>query len=203
MPAPLILWGQKTGGGRTPSPSGLRWLPCVIAAFAAELAVIYLVRSSQVGRDWMPVLLIAAHLLLLPFLLRNLTFWGIRLILMGLGLNLIVMTANGGYMPVAPQAVQAIGKHNLHELQLGDPIPRSKNVLLGPNDTNARWLSDVIVLPIPKPYKRAVSVGDLFVVGGVLVTFFEVARRYSRATGPMKELEFGTDLKRGRAHLIR
>ena len=178
MSAPAALGSQQIGGARTPTASGLSWLPCALAAFLSEVAVIYLIGSSQEGRSWMPVLLPAAHLLLVPFLVRNLSFWGARVVLVGLGLNVIVMVANGGLMPVAPPAVEAIGKHNLDELRLGDPIPGSKNVLLEPDQTRAQWLSDAIVIPLPRPYKRAVSVGDLVVVGGVAVTFFELTRRY-------------------------
>ena len=184
MPAPAALGSQKIGGARTLPASGLSWLPCALAALIAEVAVIYLIGSSPEGRAWMPILLPAAHLLLVPFLIRNLSFWGIRMILMGLGFNLIVMAANGGFMPVAPRAVEAIGKHDLRELRLGDPIPGSKNVLLEPDQTRAGWLSDAIVLPIPRPYKRAVSVGDLVVFGGVAATFVEVTRRY-RQTKPV------------------
>jgi hypothetical protein len=185
MSAPAALGSQKTGGPRTPPASGLSWLPCAIAAFVAEVAVIYLIGSSPEGRAWVPVLLFAAHLLLVPFLIRNLSFWGARMILVGLGLNLIVMAANGGLMPVAPSAVEAIGKHDLRELPLGDPIPGSKNVLLEPDQTHAQLLSDVIVLPIPRPYRRAVSLGDLVVFGGVAATFVEVTRRY-RQTRPAR-----------------
>jgi hypothetical protein len=181
MSAPAALGSQKIGGARTLPASGLHWLPCALAAFIAEVAVIYLIGSSPEGRAWMPVLLPAAHLLLVPFLIRNFSFWGARVILMGLGLNLIVMAVNGGLMPVGPRAVEAIGKHNLDELPLGDPIPGSKNVLLEPDQTHAQWLSDAIVLPIPRPYKRAVSVGDLVVFGGVAATFVEVTRRYRQS----------------------
>ena len=176
--SPAALGSQKIGGARTPPASGLAWLPYAPAALVAEAAVLYFIGSSQESRSWMPILLPAAHLLLVPFLIRNLSFWGARMILLGLGLNLIVMAANGGLMPVAPPVVEAIGKHSVDELRMGDPIPGSKNVLLERDQTHAQWLSDAIVLPIPRPYKRAVSVGDLAVFGGVALTFVEITRRY-------------------------
>ena len=182
MSAPASLGSQGTGGTRALPASGLHWLPCAVAALAAEVAVIWVLSASEEWRGWLPVLLPSAHLMLIPFLLRNFSFWGARVVLLGLTLNLIAMAFNGGFMPVAPGAVEAVGKHDRLELELGDPIPGTKNVLLESDQTHAPWLSDAIVLPIPRPYKRAVSVGDFIVIGGVVITFFEVARRYGLAS---------------------
>jgi catalase (peroxidase I) len=110
-------------------------------------------------------------------LLRNLPFWGIRLIFLGLLLNLTAMFANGGLMPVERSAVEAVGRHQVGDLQIGAHIPGSKNVLLNPQDVRLRELSDILVVPIPRPFTRAVSVGDLFVLAGVVITFGEVVRR--------------------------
>ncbi len=144
---------------------------------AVQAALIYGLSATPSARQWLPLLLPAAHLLLLPFLLRNLSFWGIRLILVGLLLNLTVMLANGGLMPVEAPAVEAVGRHQVGDLQIGAHIPGSKNVLLNPQDVRLRELSDILVVPIPGPFTRAVSVGDLFVLAGVVITFGEVVRR--------------------------
>lgn len=180
MSAPASLGSQKTGGIALPA-SGLYWLHFAVIALVAEMAVIWGVSSSEEWRGWLPFLLPAAHLLLIPFLLRNFSLWGARLVLFGLLLNLVAMALNGGLMPVAPDAVEAIGKHDPRELRLGDPIPGTKNVLLESDQTHALWLSDAIVLPISRPYRRAVSVGDFVVVGGVVSIFVEVARRHPYA----------------------
>ncbi len=159
-----------------PSPK-LRWLVLGIAALVVQVALIYGLTSVLSARQLLPFLLPAAHLLLLPFLLRNLSFWGIRLVLVGLLLNLTAMLANGGLMPVEAPAVEAVGSHQVGDLQIGAHIPGSKNVLLNPQDVRLRELSDILVVPIPRPFTRAVSVGDLFVLVGVVITFGEVVRR--------------------------
>jgi hypothetical protein len=137
----------------------------------------YGVASVGDGREWLPFLLPVAHLLLLPFLLRNLSFWGVRLILLGLLLNLTAMLANGGLMPVEGSAVEAVGRHQVEDLQSGSPIPGSKNVLVASEDIRLRELSDILVLPVPRPFTRAVSVGDLFVFTGVVIAYAEILRR--------------------------
>ena len=142
-----------------------------------QAALIYGLTTVSSTRQWLPFLLPAAHLLLLPFLLRNLSFWGMRLVLVGLLLNLTVMLANGGLMPVEALAVEAVGRLEVRDLQLGAHIPGSKNVLLAEEDIRLRELSDILVLPVPRPFTRAVSVGDLFVLSGVVIAFGEVVRR--------------------------
>ena len=146
-------------------------------AYAVQVAVIYGLVPMGDDRYWLPLLLPLAHVLLLPFLLRNLSFWGIRLILLGLLLNLTAMAANGGLMPVEGSAVEAVGRHEVGELEVGSPVPGSKNVLLAREDIRLRELSDILVLPVPRPFTRAASVGDFFVFAGVAVAFSEVVRR--------------------------
>jgi len=146
-------------------------------ALGVQVALIYGLGTMPGGRPWLPFLLPLAHLLLLPFLLRNLSFWGMRLILLGLLLNLTAMLANGGLMPVEGSAVEAVGRHQVEDLQSGSPIPGSKNVLVASEDIRLRELSDILVLPVPRPFTRAVSVGDLFVFTGVVVAYAEVMRR--------------------------
>ncbi len=157
--------------------SRLHWLVLGIAALMVQVVLIYGLTTVPSASQWLPFLLPAAHLLLLPFLLRNLSFWGIKLVLVGLLLNLAAMLANGGLMPVEAPAVEAVGKHQVGDLQIGAHIPGSKNVLLDPQDVRLRELSDILVVPIPRPFTRAISVGDLFVLAGVVITFGEVVRR--------------------------
>jgi len=133
---------------------------------------------------------------LVPFLLRNFSYWGVRLMLLGLLLNMTVMAANGGMMPVDAAAVDAVGRQDVQELQVGKPIAGTKNVLLASQDIKLPGLSDSIILPLPKPFTKAVSVGDLVILPGAALAFLEVARRYhqSRAT---HFVNLGADRPRG------
>ena len=135
--------------------------------------------TAPAGAAWLPFLLPASHLLLIPFLVRNLSFRGIQVILIGLFLNLAVMLANGGLMPIEPSAVRAVGGVELSELHPGDHVPGTKNRLLPASDARAALLSDRYVVPMPGPFGAVVSIGDLFIAAGLLITYAEVVYRHA------------------------
>jgi hypothetical protein len=56
-------------------------------------------------------------------------------------------------------------------------VPGSKGVLMTSRDARLWFLSDVIVFPPHSAIARVYSVGDLLVLGGVVMTCAEVIRR--------------------------
>ena len=154
-----------------------------MSIFAIQMALVQGLATVPAGVRWLPFLIPTAHLLLIPFLARNLSFWGMRLVLAGLILNLAAMLANGGLMPVEPSAVRAVGSIELSELRPGDHVPRTKNSLLAASDSRVSFLSDRFVILMPGPFRAAVSIGDFLVAGGVLVAYVEVVSRYSNRRG--------------------
>ncbi len=171
---PVLSVANPRGAGRQPAP-GIRWLGLGVLAFAVQMAIIHGI-GTDAGR-WLPVLVPASHLLLLPFIIRNLSFWGIRIITLGLVLNLTVMIANGGLMPIQRDAVETVGRDNPAALEAGEAIPGSKDQLLDEEDIRLGELSDRIVLPFPRPFTRAISVGDLVAAAGALIAYADVLRR--------------------------
>lgn len=156
----------------------LAWFGFAVAAMLAEALVIYVVAPwDRGGGRLVSYLLPGAHLLLIPFLLRNSSFWGIRLVLVGFALNVSVMVANGGLMPVDEGAVSAVGRHDPDQLLVGSHIPGTKNVLLKRDDTHLVALSDSIVVPFPHPFTKAASIGDAFIGMGVMLTCGELLIR--------------------------
>ena len=86
-------------------------------------------------------------------------------------------------MPVQQSAVDAVGQHQPGQLVSGEYIPGTKNVLLERGDVHLAALSDAIILPVAKPFTRAVSAGDIFVFIGLVTTAVElVVRKRASAT---------------------
>ncbi len=114
--------------------------------------------------------LVVSSLLLLPVVWRNRRSPGLILIGLGLALNLTVMVANGGFMPITPEAVARIGHgHLVVHLDGVKRMSGSKGIVL-PREETALWmLSDIFVIPQPFPVASAFSLGDALVAVGAFV----------------------------------
>jgi hypothetical protein len=165
---------------RRPSPLNLIWF-----AFGALLIQILVVSVSQ--GPAIRILLPLSTVLIIPFLIANWRYAGIRLMAAGVLLNLLVMLANGGLMPVTPGTVDAVGRVDISSLVEGENIPHSKNVMLKAEDARFPRLGDAIVLPIPHPFTRAVSPGDILLVLGLAVAGAEFALRLNDVSPPFTE----------------
>lgn len=103
------------------------------------------------------LLLAASQLAVLAWLVRNRHLPGVLLVGAGLAANAVVMAANGA-MPVAPQALAALGADPAQVTVLG------KHTLLH-EGTRLPWLADVI--PV-RPLRTVVSVGDVLLAAGLV-----------------------------------
>jgi hypothetical protein len=111
-----------------------------------------------------------SHLLLLIFVWLNRRLVGIQIVGLGVLCNLIVVLANGGFMPITPQALVRINPGStLDQWTVGFHYGGSKDVILLQQDTRLWVLSDVLVLPPPFPWPTAFSVGDLLIAVGIVV----------------------------------
>jgi hypothetical protein len=125
----------------------------------------------------------ASYVLVLAFAIRNWRFPGVPLIVVGLLLNGLVVTANGG-MPVSRSALVASGQADVMHLLLEDE--GAKHHLMRPDDVLTP-LGDVI--PIPEPIGQVVSVGDVLVYAGLVWLIVAVMRGQTDALGPRPETE--------------
>jgi hypothetical protein len=112
------------------------------------------------GTEWAVGLLVASYVLLLGFVKVNQRLPAAPLILIGLALNLMVITANRG-MPVSAEAIRVAGTTGEASLT---GIEGAKHHLLTSDDVLTP-LADVI--PIPPPFGVIISVGDVFLYAGV------------------------------------
>lgn len=85
----------------------------------------------------------------------------------GLILNLLVIAANGGWMPIDPKTASHLTGTNI--LQILDPGSRfgQKDVLLLPQEMHLAFLADRFLLPGWFPYQVAFSLGDSLIALGM------------------------------------
>ena len=142
----------------------VRWAWLALAALTIQVAIIYLTPAwSDIARLFFPL----THLGILAVAWVNRHLGGMRLLAAGVALNLLVMVANGGFMPVAPEVlVQAGIAESAEAVPLYTRVPHSKDVVLPRDEIALRWLSDTIPL---RPIQTIVSIGDVLMVPGVFL----------------------------------
>jgi len=157
------------------------WLALV--AVAAQLIVIYVGfgGAEELRRFVFP----ASYVLLLAFIILNRRRVGFLVIGAGTLLNFLAIVTNGGLMPISPANMEKAGLGDeLAELELGDAVPLSKNVLLEEGDTGLQWLTDRFTWDSLGPFP-VFSIGDVIIGAGLVVVLVElllplIARAASR-----------------------
>jgi len=150
---------------RAPSIQAV-WLALI--AFALQWVVAYFPRGRHLFPDWFGSLaLLVSLLLLLLFAWWNRSLAGMGLLLGGLVLNLIVIAANGGWMPIRPEtAAYLVGSSAASPLKAGQRFG-PKDIILPAEETRLEFLADRFLVPRWFPWRVAFSLGDVLIALGV------------------------------------
>jgi hypothetical protein len=175
----MILWAALGAGlvtgigvsrwqGHPYRPPALQHVWLVFAGFLPQFLAIYLANTRALFPDWLAascVLISQAALLVFSWLNRRLP--GMPVLIFGLVLNLAVIAANGGFMPINPQtAERLVGTEKVASLEEGSRFG-FKDILLHKSETQLEWLADRFLPPHWFPYQVAFSLGDVFIGAGV------------------------------------
>ena len=153
------------------------WWPLALAGLVVQLVLFADPIQEQVGPEG-PLIYVLSTFAVLAALLRNLRLPGLPILAVGAVLNLIVIVANGGYMPSSPAAwLELTGAASL-------PVETYSNVaLIGPG-TVLPFLGDIFVFPRPLPMAPAFSLGDAIIALGAVVFLVTAMRQPGAATRP-------------------
>jgi len=106
-------------------------------------------------------------MLLLAAVVFNFSLGGIKVLGLGLLLNLSVIAANGGYMPVPVDVVEEAGL--MKAANALKDVGHYANWTALNEGTRLSFFSDVLALPFSMPGGRLIfSAGDVFIGYGVL-----------------------------------
>jgi hypothetical protein len=149
----------------------------IVVSCAIQM-VIYVpgLRDSALARQGGAGIYIGALLLVLFGVARN---WRLgiaaRVALTGLALNMAVIVANGGHMPVNATAMRAVqGEARVREiaahLQYANTEPAN-------GDSRLVFLSDIFPVPVPFGHGNVYSIGDALIAAGAASLAFQGTRR--------------------------
>jgi hypothetical protein len=146
----------------------LRLPGLVLFAFLPQWVAFYQSRTElRVPDAWAPVLLVGSQLILLGFVWVNRSKPGFWLLGGGLALNLLVIGANGGLMPISPETVRKVYPGVPEDWWgVGERLGNGKDVVLLPSTTHFWFLSDRFLLPDWMQYQVAFSLGDVLIALG-------------------------------------
>jgi hypothetical protein len=135
--------------------------------FLPQFLTIYLGNTRVTIPVWLAALsIVTSQLILLIFAWLNRHLAGMSILIFGLVLNMAVMVANGGFMPINPNTAERIvGSERIDLYDLGSRIGY-KDILLTKNETRLEWLADRFLPPAGFPYQVAFSLGDVFIAFG-------------------------------------
>ena len=114
---------------------------------------------DRIPDQWIPVILISTQFLLLIFVWLNRKQPGMWVLGLGLLLNLVVISLNGGWMPIAPETLMKLNVPQ-ETWEIGARHAFSKDMVLTKEMTRLWFLSDFLTLPKWIPYRVAFSIGE-------------------------------------------
>jgi hypothetical protein len=157
-------------GKRTYGSLSLKGIWLVFLAFLPQFfAFNFQPTRVLIPNSTIPWVLVASQLALFIFVWLNRRQAGFFLLGFGLACNFVVISLNGGMMPISPEtASQLIAPGATVDLQIGQRAGLSKDIVLPIENTRLAWLGDRFTLPGWMPYKAAFSIGDILISIGAI-----------------------------------
>lgn len=155
-------------GGRPFAIPDLRFSWLAAVAFLPQWLAFFMGATRPWFSDQGAALaLVASQLLLSGFGLANRRHPGFKLLTLGLWLNLTVIMANGGLMPISPETVRRLAPERPDSFwKVGQRFGHTKDRIIPESETSFAWLSDRFVLAGWLPYRVAYSIGDILIAVG-------------------------------------
>jgi hypothetical protein len=144
------------------------WAPLIVVGTLVQVLLFSTTVGDALGAA-APAVYVASNVAVLIAVWKNRAIPGLLVVLVGGAANLLVIVANGGYMPVSHDALVAIGR------AARDGYVNARSVdgaVLGP-------LTDQFAMPAWLPMANIFSVGDVLIGVGAAIVI--VAAMHGRA----------------------
>jgi hypothetical protein len=137
-----------------------------LLAFVPQALTFFVPQTTGfVNQQWAAAILPVSLGILVIFVWFNRRLQGFWLLGLGLLLNLAVITANGGLMPITPETLTIVHGEQAQAL-IDSRAYGSKSIVLPAEETRLEWLADRFTVPDRLPIQFAYSLGDVLLVAG-------------------------------------
>lgn len=157
----------------------LRWLPLVLGSFGLQVLIFTPFRAEPLIPVATAPLYVLSMALLVIWVVLNRHIPGIILIAAGVLMNLAAIAANGGYMPVAPEAAHYAGRIARYATD-GQPI--ANNSLAIADNVRLWILTDIFPIPAGIPLANVFSLGDVLLTTGIAILCYRAIRGLATAS---------------------
>jgi hypothetical protein len=160
--AVVVVAVLRGGSLRAFATLRLRYIPLVLGGFLLQLLIFPLTGDGLLPAQAIAPLYLLSMALLVWWVWLNRHLPGILLIGSGVVMNLAAIAANGGVMPIDPDAAAYAGKLALaeSEVALNNSLPSDDDVRL--------WLlTDIFPVPAGIPFATVYSLGDVLLTTGI------------------------------------
>lgn len=153
----------------------------VVALFIQWLAFGFSPTRTIYPDEAASISLVLSQFILLIFAWFNRKIPGFWLLTIGLVLNLLVISLNGGFMPISPETVQWLrGDPATAGWEVGERLGTGKNIVLPLEQTKLEFLSDHFRTPDNPYYRVAFSAGDVLIAIGAFWLLWSVGGQAER-----------------------
>ncbi len=157
----------------------IQWFGLVLLAVIPQWLVFSFTPTRAVAPlQAVKISLVASQVLLLVFTWKNKKLPGFWLLGLGLILNLVVISLNGGLMPIRPELAEwLVPGAPAGAWQIGERFGTGKDIVLEVAQTRLWFLSDALRLPDWVNIRIAFSVGDVLIATGAFWLLFSMGGR--------------------------
>ncbi len=154
----------------------------------------YGVKAFGIGFESVELFPFAAMVVIAVIALLNFEKTGMKIILLGLGLNLLIMGLNGFQMPIDTLKMTDLGFHSFVEsLSNGEVVNYTS---LEGAHTLSTYLGKVIELPKAYPLAKVLSVGDLLISLGIAILIqYEMLLSSLKSRGSMVQFSYNSKIR--------
>lgn len=170
-----FAWMRTHYAGKSFGVPAIRGLWLLVVAMVPQLIVFFVPGVQRLAiREVASVVLVVSQLLLLLFVWQNRNSPGFWVLGLGLFMNFVVIVINGGLMPISLETVQRLAPAaNLDQLEIGERLGSSKDILLNEDQIRLAFLSDRFTFPGWFPHRVAFSIGDILIAIGIMLFFWQ------------------------------